>query len=56
MGSNQLSITVDVADDTAKDDAFATADAVMDAVSALDGVQTVGAVPGGSAHGVHDGQ
>lgn len=35
MGSNQLSITVDVADDTAKDDAFATADAVMDAVSAL---------------------
>ena len=24
MGSNQLSITVDVADDTAKDDAFAT--------------------------------
>ena len=49
MGSNQLSITVDVADDTAKDDAFATADAVMDAVSALDGVQTVGAMSGGNS-------
>ena len=49
MGSNQLSITVDVADDTAKEDAFATADAVMDAVSAIDGVQTVGAMSGGNS-------
>ncbi len=40
---------MDVADDTAKDDAFATADAVMDAVSALDGVQTVGAMSGGNS-------
>ncbi len=49
MGSNQLSITVDVADDTAKEDAFATADAVMDAVSAIDGVETVGAMSGGNS-------
>ena len=49
MGSNQLSITVDVADDTPKEDAFATADAVMDAVSAIDGVETVGAMSGGNS-------
>ena len=49
MGSNQLSITVDVADDMPKEDAFATADAVMDAVSAIDGVETVGAMSGGNS-------
>ena len=48
MSSNQLTITVDVADDTAKEDAFATADAVMDAVMSIDGVDTVGAMSGSS--------
>lgn len=55
MGSNQLSITVDVADDTAKDDAFATADAVMDAVSALTAYRPWAHVRR-QQHGVHDGQ
>ena len=49
MGSNQLSLTVDVPDDTPKDDAFATADAVMDAVTGIDGVETVGAMSGGNS-------
>ena len=48
MSSNQLTITVNVPDDTAKEDAFATADSVMDAVMAVDGVDTVGAMSGGS--------
>ena len=48
MSSNQLTITVNVPDDTAKADAFATADSVMDAVMTVDGVDTVGAMSGGS--------
>ena len=48
MGSNQLSITVTVPADTEKEDAFATADAVMDAITNIDGVKTVGAMSGGS--------
>ena len=48
MSSNQLTITVNVPDDTAKEDAFATADSVMDAVMTVDGVDTVGAMSGGS--------
>ena len=48
MGSNQLSITVTVPADTEKEDAFATADAVMDAITNIDGVETVGAMSGGS--------
>ena len=48
MSSNQLTITVNVPDDTAKEDAFATADSVMDAVMSVDGVDTVGAMSGGS--------
>ena len=48
MSSNQLTVTVDVADDMAKEDAFATADAVMDAVMNIDGVETVGAMSGSS--------
>ena len=46
MSSNQLTVTVNVPDDTAKEDAFATADAVMDAVMNIDGVDTVGAMSG----------
>ena len=49
MSSNQLTITVNVPDDTAKEDAFATADSVMDAVMTVDGVDTVGAMSGGSS-------
>ena len=48
MGSNQLSITVTVPADTEKEEAFATADAVMDAITDIDGVETVGAMSGGS--------
>ena len=48
MNSNQLTITVNVPDDTAKEDAFATADSVMDAVMTVDGVDTVGAMSGSS--------
>ncbi len=48
MSSNQLTVTVNVPDDTAKEDAFTTADSVMDAVMAVDGVDTVGAMSGGS--------
>ena len=48
MSSNLLTITVNVPDDTAKEEAFATADSVMDAVMSVDGVDTVGAMSGGS--------
>ena len=48
MSSNQITITVDVDDKTAKEDAFATADSVMDAVMGIDGVETVGAMSGSS--------
>ena len=54
MSSNQLTITVNVPDDTAKEDAFATADSVMDAVMTVDGVDTVGASVGRfQQHGRH---
>lgn len=45
MGSNQLSITVTVPADTEKEDAFATADAVMDAITNIDG-----GIKGGGRH------
>lgn len=48
MSSNQITVTVDVTNDTAKEDAFAAADSVMDAVMGIDGVETVGAMSGGS--------
>ena len=48
MSSNQLTVTVNVPDDTAKEDAFATADSVMDAMTGIDGVATVGAMSGSS--------
>ena len=46
MSSNQLTVTVNVPDDTAKEDAFTTADSVMDAIMTVDGVDTVGAMSG----------
>lgn len=51
MSTNQLSVTVEMPEDTAKEDAFATADAVMDQLIAIDGIETVGAMSGGAATG-----
>ena len=51
MSTNQLSVTVEMPENTAKEDAFATADAVMDQLIAIDGIETVGAVSGGAATG-----
>lgn len=51
MSTNQLSVTVEMPEDTAKEDAFATADAVMDQLTAIDGIETVGAMSGGAATG-----
>ena len=48
MNSNQLSVNVTVSDDTPKADAFAAADAVMEAITAVDGVESVGAMSGGA--------
>lgn len=51
MSTNQLSVTVEMPENTAKEDAFATADAVMDQLTAIDGIETVGAMSGGAATG-----
>ena len=51
MSTNQLSVTVEMPENTAKEDAFATADAVMDQLIAVDGIETVGAMSGGAATG-----
>lgn len=51
MSTNQLSVTVEMPEDTAKEDAFATADAVMDQLITIDGIETVGAMSGGAATG-----
>lgn len=51
MSTNQLSVTVEMPEDTAKEAAFATADAVMDQLIAIDGIETVGAMSGGAATG-----
>lgn len=52
MTGEQLSITVDVPEDTEKEAAFALADEVMEAVLAVDGVETVGAMDGSSTSGM----
>lgn len=52
MTGEQLSITVDVPEDTEKEEAFALADEVMEAVLAVDGVETVGAMDGSSTSGM----
>lgn len=51
MSTNQLSVTVEMPENTAKEDAFATADAVMDQLITIDGIETVGAMSGGAATG-----
>ncbi|MCI7703387.1 MAG: efflux RND transporter permease subunit [Clostridiales bacterium] len=51
MSTNQLSVTVEMPENTAKEDAFATVDAVMDQLIAIDGIETVGAMSGGAATG-----
>ena len=51
MSTNQLSVTVEMPENTAKEDAFATADAVMDQLIAIDGIETVGAMSCGAATG-----
>lgn len=52
MTGEQLSITVDVPEDTEKEEAFVLADEVMEAVLAVDGVETVGAMDGSSTSGM----
>ena len=48
MTGEQISMTVNVPEETEKEDAFAMADRVMEAVLSVDGVATVGAMDGSS--------
>ena len=48
MSSNQLSMSLTLPADTPDADCFAAADAAMEAVCGVDGVETVGAMSGGS--------
>ena len=48
ISSDQMSLTMSVPEDTEPEDAFATADQVMERVSAIDGVETVGAMSSAS--------
>ena len=48
ISSDQMSLTMSVPEDTEPEDAFATADQVMERVSAIDGVETVGAMSNSS--------
>lgn len=49
MTGEQISITVQVPEETEKEDAFAMADQVMEAALSVDGVETVGAMDGSSS-------
>ena len=49
MSSNQLSMSLTLPADTPDADCFAAADAAMEAVCGVDGVETVGAMSGGSS-------
>jgi multidrug efflux pump subunit AcrB len=49
MTSNQIEITVQMPEDTEREECYARADQVMDAILAVDGVESVGAMDGGSA-------
>ena len=51
MSTNQLSVTVKVPDGTESQQAFQTADQVMDALLTVDGIDSVGAMSGGAATG-----
>lgn len=48
MTGEQISVSVSVPEETEKEDAFRTADQVMEAVLSVDGVATVGAMDGSS--------
>lgn len=48
ISSDQMSLTMSVPEDTEPEDAFATADQVMERVSAIDGIETVGAMSSSS--------
>lgn len=50
MTGEQISITVNVPEETEKEDAFALADKVMEAALSVDGIATVGAMDGSSAN------
>ncbi|MDD6320362.1 MAG: efflux RND transporter permease subunit, partial [Oscillospiraceae bacterium] len=52
MSSNQLMISVEMPEDCKKEDAFETADAVMDEIIDIDGIETVGAMSGDSVGAV----
>ena len=49
MTTDELSITVTMPEDMEKEEAYATADQVMEAIMPLDGVKTVGAMVSGNA-------
>ncbi len=49
MTGEQISVTMEVPEETEKEDAFAMADKVMDAALGIDGIATVGAMDGSSA-------
>ncbi len=48
MTSNQIEITVQMPEDTEKDTCYQMADQVMDAILAVEGVESVGAMSGGA--------
>ncbi|MDO5399525.1 MAG: efflux RND transporter permease subunit [Eubacteriales bacterium] len=48
ISSNQVSVQVTVPEGTAREDAYAAADAVMEAAMAVPGIETVGAMSGGA--------
>ncbi|MDE7311223.1 MAG: efflux RND transporter permease subunit [Eubacterium sp.] len=50
MTGEQISITVNVPEETEKEDAFALADQVMEAALSVDGIATVGAMDGSSTN------
>ncbi len=52
MTGEQIALTVNVPEDTEKEDAFAMADKVMEAALSVDGVATVGAMDGSSTSGM----
>ncbi|MBQ8647817.1 MAG: efflux RND transporter permease subunit, partial [Oscillospiraceae bacterium] len=52
IGGNQLSVTVVLPEETERDDGYAAADAVMDAILTVPGVETVGAMSSGSMGGM----
>ncbi len=52
MTGEQIALTVNVPEDTEKEDAFALADKVMEAALSVEGVATVGAMDGSSTSGM----